>query len=456
MITHLMPLADVVLPSWTSLDTSVALVGAACGVSCALLGVFLMLRKMSMMGDAISHAVLPGLAIAFLITQSRDSMVMLAGAGVIGVITALLTQWIHREGQVEQGASMGVVFTLLFAVGLLLIVQAADHVDLDPGCVLYGAIETTPLVTHNVLGVAVPRAGITIGVALLIDLVFVLLCYKELKISTFDPALSTTMGINANLMHYLLMTLVAVTTVAAFESVGSILVIAMLIVPAATAYMLTDRLSVMLLLACGFAAISAPLGHWTAIVAPGWLGYPAISVSTAGMMAVVSGVMFGVAMLVGPRYGLISRWLHRLSLTLRIMEEDVLATLFRWSERKWPAAAVTATALLEQTTAGPSLRGRMALFRLRRRGQISRDGDAIVLTDKGSSVARALVRSHRLWETYLSRYSALTPDHIHGSAEQLEHVTDEALRRQISEKLEGAAIDPHGSPIPPESDADVN
>ncbi|MBL4699967.1 MAG: metal ABC transporter permease, partial [Phycisphaeraceae bacterium] len=207
-------------------------------LSCALLGNFLVLRRMSMMGDAISHAVLPGLAAAFLITGSRDSFTMFIGAAIVGVLTAVLTEWIHSLGKVEHSASMGVVFTSLFALGLVLIVQAADHVDLDAQCVLYGAIELIPSFDPF----EIPQAVITLSLVFGIVLTFVLVFYKELKITAFDPQLATTLGINATFMHYLLMSLIAMTTVACFESVGSILVIAMLIVPAASAFLLTERL----------------------------------------------------------------------------------------------------------------------------------------------------------------------------------------------------------------------
>ena len=166
--------------------------------------------------------------------------------------------------------------------------QAADKVDLDPGCVLYGAIELTPLDTTRFASWEIPRVVLTLGGVCLLNLVFVLLFYKELKISSFDPELATTLGINARLMHYLLMTLVALTTVAAFESVGNILVVAMLIVPAAAAYMLTDRLAVMIVLSVVFGIVSAILGHLGAIAVPAAFGYE--STSTAGMMALVSGV----------------------------------------------------------------------------------------------------------------------------------------------------------------------
>lgn len=307
---------------WYSMDTWIVLVGALAATACALLGNFLVLRKMSMMGDAISHAVLPGLAIAFLVTEARASLTMFIGAAIVGVLTAVFTQWISRFGKVDEGASMGIVFTSLFAVGLLLIVQAADHVDLDPGCVLYGAIELTPLDVvwrPDLFGMEfeVPRASLVLAGVALLNGCFIVAFFKELRISSFDPELATTMGIRSNVMHYLLMTLVAVTTVAAFEAVGSIIVIAMLIVPPSTAHLLTDRLWLMVVLSVVFAVASALLGHLSALIVPGWFGFVddstglSLSTSTSGMMAVMAGVLFVVTMLGAPRYGLLTKMFRK-------------------------------------------------------------------------------------------------------------------------------------------------
>ncbi len=293
---------------WFAIDTWIVVIGALAASSCALLGNFLVLRKMSMMGDAISHAVLPGLAIAFLVTGARASLTMFIGAAVVGVLTAVFTQWISRFGKVDEGASMGIVFTTLFALGLLLIVQAADHVDLDPGCVLYGAIELTPLDVvwrpeffgHRL---EVPRAALVLAAVTVLNLLFVVAFFKELRISSFDPELATTMGIHANLMHYMLMTLVAVTTVAAFEAVGSIIVIAMLIVPAATAHLLTDRLWLMVVLSVLLAIVSAFLGHLSALLVPGWFGFT--DTSSSGMIAVASGMIFALVLFFAPKYGVL-------------------------------------------------------------------------------------------------------------------------------------------------------
>ncbi|MFT5837128.1 MAG: manganese/zinc/iron transport system permease protein [Candidatus Azotimanducaceae bacterium] len=300
--------------SWFALDTWIVVIGALAATACALLGNFLVLRKMSMMGDAISHAVLPGLAIAFLVTGARASLTMFIGAAIVGVLTAVFTQWISRFGKVDEGASMGIVFTTLFAVGLLLIVQAADYVDLDPGCVLYGAIELTPLDVvwrpeFFGLTLEVPRAALVLAGVTLLNVGFVVVFFKELRISSFDPELATTMGINANVMHYLLMTLVAVTTVAAFEAVGSIIVIAMLIVPAATAHLLTDRLWLMVLLSVLLAIGAAVLGHLSALIVPGWFGFA--DTSTSGMMAVMAGLIFAVVLFLAPKYGVLTKRLRK-------------------------------------------------------------------------------------------------------------------------------------------------
>jgi manganese/zinc/iron transport system permease protein len=284
--------------NWTSFDTWIVITGTLCAVACALPGCFLVLRKMSMMGDAISHAVLPGLAIAFLVTGSRAGLPMFIGAAATGVLTAMLTQWINRFANVDRGAAMGVVFTTMFAVGLLLIVQAADHVDLDPGCVLYGAIEFTPLDTVVVGSMEVPRAAVVNGSVLLLNLAVITLLYKELRLASFDPGLARTLGFSPGFLHYLLMSMVAVTTVAAFESVGSIIVIAMLIVPAATAQLLTRGLVPMLVVSSLVAAASAVLGHLGAMVLPPMLGFD--STTSSGMMAFAAGILFTLAWVAGP------------------------------------------------------------------------------------------------------------------------------------------------------------
>jgi manganese/zinc/iron transport system permease protein len=430
---------------WTSFDTWIVTTGMLSAMACALLGNYLVLRRMSMMGDAISHAVLPGLAIAFMVTGSRGSLPMLVGATLIGIITAFLVQAIFRLSGLDKGASMGVVFTTLFALGLILIRQAADHVDLDPSCVLYGAIELTPLDTINLGGFDIPRAALTNAAMLLFNLVFVLVFYKELKITSFDPALATTIGINADLLHYILMTLVAATTIAAFESVGSILVIAMLIVPGAAAHLLSDRLGVTLVLSMVIAALAAVLGHLGAITVPGWFGFR--DTSTAGMMAVAAGLLFLLVFLFAPRYGVLSRMVRQARLALKIVGDDILGLLYRFREMA-PAGASTMQSGDVREALQQDWSVRLALWQLSRRRWIRRSANGFVLTAEGIRRGRRLIRSHRLWESFLCAKMGYCETDVHTPAHDLEHFTDATMRTHLEEASDRPQEDPHQRRIP--------
>lgn len=438
--------------TWTFLDTWIVIAGVLSAVSCALVGNFLVLRKMSMMGDAISHAVLPGLAAAFLITGSRGSLVMFIGAAVVGVLTALFTEWIHRFGKVDQGASMGVVFTVLFAVGLIMIVQAADRVDLDPGCVLYGAIELVPLDTMSLGGWDVPRAVVISGTVLLLNLAVILLLFKEFKLAAFDENLATALGFKSSGLHYLLMIMVAVTTVSAFETVGSILVIAMLIVPAAAALLLVSRLRAMLLVSACIAACSAVLGHVAAVSVPPLFGFS--DTNTAGMMAVAAGLLFLCAVLFAPGQGVISRWRNHAALGRKVLEEDILGMLFRFQEQGVQKGGVPCSDLARALPLYAVRQVRSAARSLVRRGFLSQVGTAYALTAKGAGESGNLIRSHRLWESYLVKHLGLPADHVHASAEQLEHITDPDMAERLSVRVENDKIDPQGRAIPPKGPGD--
>ncbi len=439
------------LSDWTwALDGWIVAAGILCAVAAALLGNFLVLRKMSMLGDAITHAILPGLAVAFFISDSRSSLPMFLGAVVVGILTALFTEWIRTAGRVDEGASMGVVFTSLFALGLVIIVQAADHVDLDADCVLYGAIELTPLDTWTIAGYEIPRAVITLAVVAVINFLFVLLFFKELKISSFDPGLATTTGFHAGVLHYALMILVAVTAVACFESVGNILVVAMFVVPPAAAYMLTDRLTLMILLSVILAILSAILGHLGALTVPAWFGYH--STTTAGMMAVAAGLIFLVAACCGPRHGVLVKLARHRMLTWQILSDDVVALFFRLQERD--ESPVPSRSALQSLLLADPFSLVIVLRWLRQRGDIVGNRDDLRLTEQGTDRGRGLVRSHRLWEQYLVSQAGVDAGRSHEQAEQLEHFTDRQLRRQLDKETEGPLRDPHGTPIPSEPSND--
>jgi manganese/zinc/iron transport system permease protein len=430
--------------NWTSLDTWIVIIAVLSAVACSLPGCFLVLRKMSMMGDAISHAILPGLAIAFLWTHSRDSLAMFVGAALVGVLTAVFVDWVVRFGGVDEGASMGVVFTTLFAIGLILIVQAADQVDLDPGCVLYGALELVPLDTINLGSFTIPRAALKLTAALLVNIGFVTLFFKELMISTFDPSLSDTQGISSKWMNLFLMGIVAVTAVAAFESVGSILVIAMLIVPAACAQLLTDRMGPLLVISSGVAMLSAILGHVSAITVPKLFGFE--DTNTAGMMAVVAGCLFTLCVLFAPRKGLLSQMSYRLDLSLKMVEEDILGWLYRLDEGGSEAEKLRDNQSMQEGLLITAWTRRIATARLRRKDLLRSQNGQYVLSNSGQERARQLVRSHRIWEVYLNTH--LNTPHIHSTAHRLEHALSPAELANLEAELDFPETDPHGTPIP--------
>lgn len=285
-------------------DTVAILLTASLVASaCALVGTFLVLRKMAMLGDAISHAVLPGIVLAFLFTGSRDILPMLVGAAAMGLLTVLITDTLNRYGKLQSDASMGVTFTWLFALGVILVTRYTGSVDIDVECVLYGELIYAPFDSLYLFGTNVgPRSAWLLGGVTLANAAFILLGYKQLKITTFDPALAAALGINTALWHYLLMTAVSVTTVASFESVGAILVVAMLTIPPNAAYMLTDRLPVMIVLSVVIAVASALLGY-----AMAWY----LDASIAAAIAVVAGLIYGLTAVVSPRNGVLAQALRR-------------------------------------------------------------------------------------------------------------------------------------------------
>jgi len=269
----------------------IILTGALVAVTCGLLGCFLVLRRMSMVGDAISHAVLPGIVIAFLLSGTRDTFPMLIGAGATGLLSTFFIEYLHHRARLQTDAAIGVVFTFLFAIGIILISAFAGEIDLDQDCVLYGEIAYVPidlLVTANgtILG---PRPVYIMSTVFLIVLAFIIFGFKALKITSFDPEFASAIGISTTLWHYLLMAAVSLTTVSAFESVGAILVIAFLIGPPATAFLITEGLKRMLMITSLLGVLIAFLGYWLAF----WL-----NASIAGCMAVVTGICFASALII--------------------------------------------------------------------------------------------------------------------------------------------------------------
>ena len=481
------------LSDWRGFDTWIAITGALAAMACALPGTWLLLRRQSLLGDALSHAVLPGIVVAFLgmhwLEQSdvgwavptnsqgnvvgtahparigngalgaaadlsrvaRRQTVLFLGAAISGVLAALLTELIQRWGRLERSAALGVVFTSMFALGLLLIRLFADRAHIDADCVLYGNLETTA--SDTLAGTGIPRGAIVNGAMLLLNGLLVLVFFKELRLATFDPELATSLGLRAGWVSLALMTVTAATVVAAFESVGAILVIAMLIVPAATARLLTDRLSLLLILAPLIAGVGAVLGHVGALTLPSMIcsrvGLIGIDdASTAGMMAVTTGGLFLLAVIASPRQGLVRALLDRLRLQVRIASEDLLGRLYRREE----GSKVEGGGLRIGPPSSEPRASWIAWFarhRLLRKALIQTTSSLDELTDAGRRLAQDVVRSHRLWESYMARHFDLPGQQLHATAERVEHYLDPNLQAELAAELDQPSIDPHGKSIPP-------
>lgn len=447
-------------PEWTELDTWTALTAALASMACAVPGTFLVLRRQSMLGDALSHTVLPGIVAAFLTAYAIGatdhgpeggatlSVFLLIGAVLAGLLTAFLTETVQRIGRVENSAALGVVYTSLFALGLLLVRLYADDVHLDADCVLFGAVETVVLDTIG--DSSVPTAAVINGGMLIVNLFLLVVCFKELRLTTFDPALATSSGLNASLVHYLLMAVTSVTLVSAFTTVGAILVVTVLIAPPVTAFLCSDRLGSMIAMAVGVACASAFVGHALAIWSPGAvfgrLGFPTVDdSSTAGMTAVAAGAFFVAAFLFSPRRGLIVKAVRHGLLGFRIVCEDCLGVLYRQEEM--PTASETAVSRNSPAILS-TLRGRIACWRLSRARLVKASASGWTLTESGRQEAEHLVRSHRLWESYLARHFVLPGDHLHDPANRVEHFLDIPMVQQLDAELEEPGEDPQGHSIP--------
>ncbi|MDX8360301.1 MULTISPECIES: metal ABC transporter permease [Bacillaceae] len=286
----------------------IIITGSLVGITCGMIGCFLILRKMAMLADAISHTVLLGIVGAYLISNSLDGINMLIGAVIVGLLTAFFVQLLDSSG-VQSDAAIGVVFTSLFAVGVILLSLYADNVHLDVDHALMGEITFIPWDTIEIAGYNLgPKAVWMLGSVFVINLILIILFYKEIKIASFDPEMALALGIPVMFIHYLLMGMVSISTVASFDSVGAILVVAMLIVPGATAYLLTERLSIMLVISALIGVLAAVLGYYAAVL---W------NVSIAGAMATSAGIIFAITFFLSPKHGVLSRWLARRKVTIK-------------------------------------------------------------------------------------------------------------------------------------------
>ncbi len=288
--------------NFLSPQIQILMIATLVSVSCSIVGTFLLLRKMSMMTDAISHTILLGIVLSFFITKDLASPLLLVGAGFIGVLTVYLVEVIYSTKLISEDSAIGIIFPLLFSIAIIIISKYARNIHLDVSCVMLGDITFAPYNKLIIGGINFgARAIYSSGATFLLNLIFVSVFFKELKISTFDKALAFVLGMMPTLIHYLLMTLVSITIVSSFEAVGSILVIAFMIGSPATAYLLTNNLKKMLLLSAFIGIFNSVFGYFISSY---------YDVSIPGSIALMTGITFCFVFLFSGKNGLIFQWLR--------------------------------------------------------------------------------------------------------------------------------------------------
>ena len=284
----------------TNAQLEIQIILSLVAVACALPGVFLVLRKMALISDAISHSILPGIVIGFFITQDLASPLLILMATLTGVLTVVLVEYIQKTGLVKEDTAIGLVFPALFSLGVILIARNAGDVHLDVDAVLLGEVAFAPFDRWMYNGIDMgPKSLWMIGTILSVSIIMLMMFYKELKIATFDAGLAASLGFTPIGIHYGLMTISSVTTVGAFDAIGAILVVAFMIVPAACVYLLTTNLKKMLIGSSLVGIFASITGYWVAHV---------LDTSIAGTIATVLGLLFFVVYLFAPNKGYISQW----------------------------------------------------------------------------------------------------------------------------------------------------
>jgi manganese/zinc/iron transport system permease protein len=282
----------------TSTQFEIQLIAVLVATACSIIGCFLVLRKMAMISDAISHSILPGLVIGFFITEDLNSPLLILMATITGVVTVFLVEYIQKTGLVKEDTAIGLIFPSLFSIGVILIAKNANDIHLDVDAVLLGELAFAPFDRVIIDSVDYgPKSLWVISTILILIITLVTLFYKELKLSSFDAGLAASAGFSPVVLHYGLMSLASITTVGAFDAVGAILVVGFIIIPAATAYLLTSHLKKMISISISLGVISSILGYWLSYI---------LDASIAGSIISVLGILFFSVYLFTPKRGLLS------------------------------------------------------------------------------------------------------------------------------------------------------
>lgn len=394
------------------------------GIMCGVIGCFIVLRNMSLIGDALAHAILPGIFISFIIV-GYSTIGFFLGSVVAGLFTAFGITWIQHNVKTKNDAAIGIVFTTMFAIGVMGIshVSQGEGVHLDLGDFLFG----------SALSISPEDIYIT-GTVCLFVLSSVVVLYRYLFITTFQETIAQTMGISVKMIHYFLMLLLSFAVVSALRSVGVILVVAMLITPASTALLLSNKLKTVIMISALIGLMSANLGLILSIV---------FNTTPGPAMTIVVTSLYLIAAVFSPNKGLAIRYVRQLRQKRKIQQEDILRQAIKTDVQEGLSFAFFSERLgyKEQKVA-------TVAQDLVRKGLANVKDKRLILSEKGKSTAEDLVRAHRLWETYLVDKVGLNQEQIHDEADKMEHHLSKEFLDEVDHALGYPQTDPHGSPIP--------
>lgn len=420
--------------SFQDASLRLALAGALLlGLNCGLLGGFVVVRRMALVGDMLSHAVLPGIVLGFLWNQTKDPLAILIGALLAGAVATGVNTVLNRTTRLKPDAIQGLVLASFYGIGICLLglvqqLPTAAKSGLDQ--FLFGQVAA--------LGAAdVMMMAVATGLSLLLVIWF----FHDLLALSFHRGFGESVGLRMALLHQVIMLLTAFAIIVAMQAVGVVLVSAMLIIPAATAYLLTDRMHRLLGLSAVLGMAAAGLGAFTS-----FLGN---HLPTGPLMVLAGALFFAVAFLFGPRHGWLTRVMRQWLRRARAERENTLKAMHRVLEDRGSGDGVSlvelATLRREEAVASRAKAQDLVNAEL---ATLSEDGQTLFFTPAGEQRARAVVRNHRLWELYLTHAASFSPDHVHDQAEEIEHVLGEETVRQLSRRLDFPKTDPHGRPIP--------
>lgn len=394
------------------------------GLAAGVIGTFAYLRRRSMLGDALSHATLPGIAIAFLIVQQKSLPVLLFGAAVTGALGVLCVVGMRAIPRIKEDAAIGIVLSVFFGAGAVLlsiVQQSSTGHQAGLQSFIYG--KAAALLRQDALLIAGSAVVVIVGCVLFL---------KEFRLVCFDKSYAAAQGWPVLVIDLAMMGLLVLTAVVGLQAVGLIMVVALLIIPAAAARFWTDRLIVMVVTAGLIGALSGWLGSTISALTP--------RMPTGAIIVLCAGGVFGLSMVLAPHRGVLAKVVQRVGMARRVQLQHLLRALAEWEEAHGRAAADVSWVLRQRSWSFRQLR--FVVERARRGGLVIQDDGVVGLSDRGRVEARRVLRNHRLWELYLIRYAEVAPSHVDRDADELEHVLPEAIVRELKRALAVATAIP--------------